>query len=307
MKALVSSYIAVRRAAGFKMDTIEWRLNLFAEFAEARHERLVRTETAIAWAGGARSPHSRHIRMRDLVRFATYLRAEDPAHEVPPRHVYPFNWSPRPPRIYSEEEVAALLTAISGLTPHGSSRPVTYQTLFALLAVTGMRVREALNLQIGDFTPDGLRIRETKFRKSRFLPLHATTHAALEAYRGRWRRLAGPADPLFVSLRGRSLNYSTVVKLFLLIVRDLGLRPAPGRPGEISPGPRIHGLRHTFAVRALEACPAERKTVNRHILALSTYMGHSTVGATVWYLHATPHLMCDIADACEALDGGGAQ
>lgn len=305
MIALVASYIAVRRAAGFKVDTIAWRLNLFARFAEARHERHICSETAIAWASGARSPHARHIRMRDLVRFAKHVRAEDPGHEVPPGGVYPSNWSPRPPRIYSDEEIASLLAAMGSLTPLGTSRPATFQTLFALLVATGMRVREALHLQLGDLAPDGLRIRETKFRKSRYLPLHGTTQRALDAYRARWRPLAGPTEPMFVSMRGHILDYSTVVKLFLLVARNLQLRPPPGRPGEASNGPRIHDLRHTFAVRALEASPAERSKVKRHMLALSTYLGHTTVAATMGYLHATPHLMRDIADACEALDAGG--
>jgi len=123
----------------------------------------------------------------------------------------------------------------------------------------------------------------------------------------RWRPLAAPEDVLFVSLRRRPLNHSTVVKLFLVVARELGLREPPRAPGTPQRGPRIHDLRHAFAVRSLEECPKGREAINRHMLALSTYMGHIMVRYTYWYLHATPQLMGDIADACEALDAGGEQ
>lgn len=164
---LVESYVALRRAAGFKMDTIAWRLGRFAMFAADRGDSHVRTETAVAWASQGRSPHARHVRLRDVVRFAKHLRAEDPAHELPSRQVYPFRWIPKPPHIYTDGEIRAILEAAGRLGPLGSSRPATYQTLFALLAVTGMRVGEALRLRIGDVTADGLVVWESKFRKSR--------------------------------------------------------------------------------------------------------------------------------------------
>lgn len=304
MRTLVAAYVAVRRAAGFRMNTIQWRLSLFARFAEERGDTHVRVGTAIAWAAQARTPHARHIRMRDLIRFATHLRAEDPAHEVPPSGVHAYKWTPRPPRLFSDEDIAQLLAAAGRLSPAGSSRPATIQTVLALLVVTGMRVGEALRLSMSDLSPEGLRIRDTKFRKSRLLPLHPTTHAALDAYRRRWRPLGGPEDPLFVSTRGRAFSYATIVKLFLCISRDLGLRGARGRPGSASDGPRLHDLRHTFAVRALESCSGGRGAVNRHTLALSTYLGHASLAGTSWYLHATPQLMKDIADACDALPSG---
>lgn len=301
MRALVAAYIAVRRAAGFKMSTVEWRLNLFAHFAEDKGEDHVRIGTATAWAAQARTPHARHIRMRNLIRFAAHLRAEDPAHEVPPTGVFAYRWNAHPPRLFEDEDIARLLAAAGGLSPIGSSRPATIRTLFALLAVTGMRVGEALHLTVSDLSADGLLIRDTKFRKSRFLPLHPTVGAALAAYRDRWRALAAKDEPLFVSMRGRALTYTTIVKLFLRISRNLSLRGPPGRPGCPADGPRLHDLRHTFAVRALESCGGGRETVNRHTLALSTYLGHASVAGTSWYLHVSPRLMTGIADACEAL------
>ncbi len=302
---LVESYVALRRAAGFKMDTIAWRLGRFAKFAGDHGDSHVRAETAVTWAGQGRSPHARHIRLRDVVRFAEHLRAEDPAHELPSRQVYPYHWIPKPPHIYTDEQVLAILDAAGRLGPLGSSRPATYRTLLALLAVTGMRVGEALRLRISDDDEDGLVVRETKFRKSRLLPLHASTRRALDGYRARWRPLAGPDEPLFVSLRRRELSRCTVDNVFLQLASDLGLRPPAGSRASPSRGPHIHDLRHTFAVRALEACPEGRVAINRHTLALTTYLGHSKVRDTFWYLHSTPQLMTDIADACAALDTGG--
>lgn len=177
----------------------------------------------------------------------------------------------------------------------------TYRTLFALLAATGLRVSEALGLRIIDVTDDGLVIREAKFRKKRLVPLHPTTRAAIGRYLAARRYWGGAEDHLFVSQHGGALPYQTVVATFLRLVRSVGLRGAPGQPG-----PRIHDLRHTFAVRALEQCPANPAAVTRHTLALSTYLGHGHVAATYWYLHATPRLLEAVADATEAFLGGGA-
>ena len=198
--------------------------------------------------------------------------------------------------MFASEQIRQILLAAAGLTPAGSLRPWTYCTLLSLLAVTGLRISEALALRTGDITPDGLVVRETKFRKSRLVPIHSTTVAGLERYLDRRRHVAGPCDHVFVSQRARRMTYPTVVSVFLQIVRRIGLHPGPGRRG-----PRIHDLRHNFAIRALEACPPDRHHVGAHMLALSTYLGHAKICSTYWYLHATPHLLADIADACEQL------
>ncbi|MBK9649173.1 MAG: tyrosine-type recombinase/integrase [Deltaproteobacteria bacterium] len=190
--------------------------------------------------------------------------------------------------------------------PRGSSVADTYQTLIGLLATTGLRVGEALRLQIGDCTPQGLAIRETKFRKSRLVPLHATTHDALRAYCARWRSQADPAEPLIVSIHGTALHYNSVLKMFRKLLRAAGLPTSAGPIESRMTGFRIHDLRHTYAVRALETCPDGRDAIRRHMLALTTALGHASVSATYWYLHVSPQLMTDIADACEALDLGGA-
>ena len=176
-----------------------------------------------------------------------------------------------------------------------------YSTLFGLLAATGMRISEALALRLDDVTADGLIIRQTKFQKSRLLPLHDTTQRALDEYLSVRARL-GTLDRRTVHLhngQGASLRYCG------------GRLPATGpvdwsERRARSAGPRIHDLRHTFAVRSLEQCPHDREAVARHVVALSTYLGHAHVTDTYWYLQATPILMGQIAEAGEALHRGHA-
>jgi integrase len=179
---------------------------------------------------------------------------------------------------------------------------LTYRTLFSLLAATGLRISEALGLQLDDVTDDGLVIRETKFRKSRLVPLHPTGVTALERYLNRRRKVAGSDNHVFVSLRGSVLKYPTVNPVFRALVREIGLHTGPGQRG-----PRMQDLRHTFAVRALESFQGDRHRVGQHILALSTYMGHAKLASTYWYLHVTPHLLVDVANAVEDFAKGGAR
>lgn len=178
--------------------------------------------------------------------------------------------------------------------------PLTYSTLFGLLAATGLRVSEACNLRMDDVTGDGLLIRATKFRKNRLVPLHATTAAALDGYIARRRRFASDENYLFVSLRGKRLCYQSVCKIFHSLLRAAGIQPEPQLPQ-----PRIHSLRHSFAVRALENCPVDPDRISQHTLALSTYMGHSSLESTFWYLDATPQLLNGIATAWEDFVWGG--
>lgn len=165
-----------------------------------------------------------------------------------------------------------------------------------------MRISEALALDVDDLGPAGLRIRRTKFRKSRLVPVHPTTRAALERYLARRHEHAPTDAALFVSERRCRLRYPTVLATFLALVRGLGWHRGAGHRG-----PRLHDLRHTFAVRSLEQCVGGAVEVERHILALSTYLGHAHVADTYWYLEATPRLLERIADHAEARHAGGAR
>jgi len=302
---LIADYLAVRRALGFKLRPTESRLRSFARHAHERGDTCIRSETAVAWAGAADSPGERRCRLRTVTLFARHLRAEDPTHELPPADFYRSTYKQRRPHIYSDPEIRLILDAAGRLGPPETSRADTYRTLFALLATTGLRISEALALQLRDLTDDGIAVRETKFRKSRLVPIHSTTRAALTAYRMRWRVVAELAAPLFVSTRGSALVYATVRSTFDKIVRQLGLRVNPVPGSHRRPSPCLHDFRHTLATRTLEASPAARTTIGRHMLALSTYLGHGKLSSTYWYLHATAELMVDIADACEAFLGGG--
>lgn len=297
----IDEYLAVRRAAGFQLGVSEMLLHSFASFAAAHGQEHVTTQHAVDWAAQAPSSHQRCRRL-DIVRiFAKHARAEDPRHELPPRDVFPRRRPPFLPFIYTPDQVQQVLLAASRLPPAGSLRPWMYCTLFSLLAATGLRISEAIALRIEDVTSDGLTVRQTKFRKSRLVPLHSSAEAGLQRYLDRRLRFAGACDRLFVSLRGRPLVYPTVNAVFLTLVRTIGLHPGPGFRG-----PRIHDLRHTFAVRVLEACPADRHEAGANMLALSTYLGHAKLVSTFWYLHATPHLLADVADVCEGFARGDA-
>jgi integrase len=296
----VDTYLAMRRAVGFALDHTEGYLRNFARFAMARGDTHIIVTTAVEWASSTTSEAQRHNRLHTVIRFARFMAAEDSRHEIPPEGLF---WGRRQrpmPYIFSENEIAQLLSAASRLGPPGSLRPQTYSTLFGLLAVTGMRVSEARNLHLHDVTSDGLLIRETKFHKSRLLPLHVTTRMALDRYIDQRRRGAGADPHLFVTRRGGKLSHTVVAETFHQILKIAGIPHRPARRRL-----RLLDLRHTFAVQALEKSPETRDAVGRHTLALTTYMGHACVLDTYWYLETTPQLMADIATACETFMQGG--
>lgn len=291
----VESYLAVRRAAGFALRRTERHLRSFARFAIDHGENHVRAQTALQWAALSPSPCQPHYRLRSVINLARYLRAEDDRHELPPDDVFVHRHRRPRPFIFSPGEIESLVAHAARLGPTGSLRPHTYSTLFALLATTGLRISEALKLRLTDLTPDGLIIRETKFRKNRLVPLHETACAAMDRYLVYRRAVRGPDDHLFVSARGKKLSYAIVYVTFKQLLRAIALNP---RPGAGSP-PRIHSLRHTFAVRALESCRGDRHQIARHVLALSTYLGHVGIASSYWYLEVTPQLLADTSMASE--------
>jgi integrase len=290
----------MRRATGFTLTHTEGYLRHFARFATARGDTHVVMTTAVDWASIATSEAQRHNRLQTVMRFARFMAAEDSRHEIPPQGLF-YGRRQRPiPYIFSDDEIQQLLGAASRLGPSGSLRPHTYSTLFGLLAVTGMRVAEARHLHLHDVTIDGLLIRETKFHKSRLLPLHETTRAALDRYMDHRRQSAGTNPHLFVTRRGGKLSHTVVSETFQQVLKAVGIPHRPARRRL-----RLMDLRHTFAVRALERSPETRDAIGRHTLALTTYMGHACVLDTYWYLEATPPLMTDIAKAFETFMHGG--
>ncbi len=288
----VETYLAVRQAAGFALRCEGSHLKRFAAFAQARKQHYVSTELAIEWAGLAQSMRQRARRLGIIIRFARYLRAEDERHEVPPA-VFGAERPPRrTPYILTAAQIRQLIKETSRMRTRLAR--ITYSTLFSLLACTGLRVSEATRLRLDDITRDGLVIRGTKFRKSRLVPLHETAQTALERYLEQRRAYAPFNEHLLVSMGRKPLSLCAVDRAFRAAVKPIVLLSGPRG---VLPTP--HSLRHTFAVRALETCPDGRDAVTKHMLALSTYLGHSQAAHTYWYWEAVPELMRDIADHTE--------
>ena len=298
MISIVERYLAVRRATGFELTNTEYLLRSFARWAAQRGETQIRSESAIAWASQTASVAQRDARLKTICLFARYLRSEDPRHELPSANHFGYRKRRRVPHIYSAVEIGRLLNAASQLGPADSLQPHTYRTLIGLLAVTGLRISEALALRFSEVTPQGLLIHKTKFQKTRLVPLHETTAAALDRYLIR-RRECGGRELVFIAEDGRPLRYRDVYSTFQKVAKAAKVSGSHDRR------PRWHELRHTFAVRALEASPKGRQQVGRHLLALATYMGHVNIDATYWYLEATPELLRDIARAAETFIRGG--
>jgi integrase len=299
MITAVESYLAVRRAAGFTLSNTEYLLRSFSAFAADKKQTHIRTATTIDWACQARSVAQRHTRYQTICHFGQYLRVEDPRHESPPPNHFGYRKTRRVPYIYSRGEIDSLVLAATRLPASGSLRPETYAALISLLAATGLRISEALHLLVSDITPDGLLIRRTKFQKTRLVPLHDTAVTGLGHYLMHRQQARWGGAHVFVSTEGQPLVYWKVHGVFRTLLKSAGLKPCGGR------WPRIHELRHTFAVRALESSPTGRQRIGQHMLALATYLGHVNINATYWYLETTPELLREIALVTESFLQGG--
>jgi integrase/recombinase XerD len=295
----VETYLAVRRAAGFMLKCEGFQLKSFAAFSETRGAHHVASDLAIEWAGVAPTMAQRARRLGTIIRFARYARVEDARHQVPS----PIFGAEKPPRrapyLLTMDQIRQLI-AVASQQGYRTLRRATYSTLFALLACTGLRISEAIRLRFGDIAPDGLVIRATKFRKNRLVPLHDSARVGLERYLRQRRPYAPLDDHVFVSLRRKPLLPSDVETAFRTAVTRMGLPHGRSRTR-----PTPHSLRHAFAVRALQTCPTGRDAICRHMVALSTYLGHSNVAHTYWYLEAVPDLMRDIAEQAERFATGG--
>lgn len=294
----VESYVAFKRATGVAFKEPARLLADFASFAEGRGDEVVRVESALAWASRPASPRRKRGLLQIVRGLAVHLHAEDERHEIPHRDALGIAASHRPPpRLLSLAEIRQVMGAAKDLGPSGTITPVTFHHIIGLLAATGMRRSEATGLQLQDDTPDGLRIRAAKTGRSRLVPLHETVRAALDRHLRVRRRCGGADEHFFVLANGRPLRPEYLSHTFLRLTRGLGLRGGPGKPG-----PRLHDLRHGFAVRALEeAVSGDRRQTDRHVLALSTYLGHANAEGTYWYLEATPLLLRRVSAAAETL------
>mgnify|MGYP000391709901 CR=1 FL=1 len=301
MMDAINHYLTVRRVCGFVLSNDEVLLRSYATFAARRHEKHVNASTAIEWAGLGPSIAQRDTRLRTVCRFSRFIRLDDNAHQLPPARHFSHHKKRRLPYIYSDTELAQLIQAALELDTRDALRPRTYATLIALLAVTGLRISEAINLRLSEVTTEGLVISKTKFHKSRLVPLHESAALGLDRYlrfRSRWNACD---DHVFIDDGGKELSYGVVYRMFQKLLNAAQLSSPSERPR-----PRLHDLRHRFAVRALQASPQNCASVSQHMLALSTYLGHVNIDATYWYLEATPELLRDICSTCETFYAGGA-
>jgi integrase/recombinase XerD len=290
----VQDYLTLRRAMGYQLRTCEYLLRDFAEFLHGRGATTVTIQSALQWAmqPADASPAWWAARLSTVRGFAAYLATLDPATEIPPAGLLPHRTHRPAPYLYSPAEIADLLRAAGHLTP--PLRAATYTTMFGLLAVTGMRVGEAIRLGRDDVhtTEALLTIRRSKFNSSRQLPLHASTVAALTSYAHLRDRLCpNPrAATFFVSTRGTTLIYNNVRAVFRQVIQ--GLTDKRRRPPERG---RINDLRHSFAVTTLLDWHAAGLDVDARLPLLSAYLGHADPAATYWYLQAAPELMSAVA------------
>ncbi|MGH2780801.1 MAG: tyrosine-type recombinase/integrase [Thermoleophilaceae bacterium] len=295
-------YLTVRRALGHKLERAEKLLAQFLDYLDERGLERVTVERALDWARLPAGDVRWWAQRLSVVRgFACYLHNLDPAHQVPPADLLPCRSRRATPYLYSDEEISALISAAASL--RFPVRVATYQTLIGLLAVTGMRVGEAIRLDRSDLDLDQgvLTVRNSKFGKSRELPLHASTVQALEAYlrrRGRLRAAAS-TEAVFVSSVGSRLLYCNVGCTFLRLVERAGLRPRSA-----SCRPRLHDLRHSFAVRTVLDWYRAGVEVQARLPLLSTYLGHLDPEATYWYLSAAPELLTLAGQRLERALGG---
>jgi integrase len=302
LRTALADYLAVRRSLGFKLTRDGLLLEQFVAYCEQAGADRVTSELALAWVTtpAHASPSWLAMRLTVVRGFTNWLQALDPSTEVPP-----LGWLPprrrTNPYLYSDADIAALMAAARRARWPLSA--ATYETVIGLLVVTGLRIGEVIRLDRADMSfADGLlTIRESKLGKSRQVPIHPTTVAALRTYL-RCRSALSPAPgerALFVHPAGNRMNYQSVQQMFHTLVGRAGLTPR-------SPHcrPTIHGLRHTFAVNTLIRWYRDGLDVQARLPLLSTWLGHADPKWTYWYLSASPELLTLAGERLEASLGG---
>lgn len=288
-------YLRARRALGVKLERHGRLLPQLVAYLEAAGASTITRELALSWARLPAGAHPRHWAARlSIARgFAAYLQTLDPATEIPPAHVFAVRYQRPTPYLWSSEDVCRLLAATRELCP--PLKAASYEALFGLLAVTGMRVGEAIALERDDVDLNAgvitIRVRNAKLERARLVPLHPTTTDALDRYAINRDRLcqAQRSTRFFISSIGTAIDRHAVSKTLRTITTQLGLRTQTVHP-------RAHDLRHSFAVRTLIDWHRSGVRVDQWIVVLSTYLGHVSPAETYWYLTATPELMGLAAD-----------
>lgn len=292
----MQQYLSLRRSLGFKLIKVESTLRSFVAFAERDAASHITTDLALRWVklSTAKEPATLADRLNIVRRFAIWRSAADVHTEVPPKNLMPYRYHRKPPYIYSDEEIESLVGTARKLPSPKGLRGPTYATLFGLIAATGMRISEAVSLdrQDVDLKDKLLSIRESKFRKSRLVPVHVTTRDALSDYANSrdqvLHRLQSVA--FFVSERGTRVTAWAARDNFAVVSRRIGIRKKI-KGKRVGCGPRLHDMRHRFAAKTLVDWYRAGINVGREIHKLSTYLGHAHVNDTYWYLEAVPELL----------------
>ena len=307
LQARIEQYLAERRHLGFELDSMGHALASFARHVtQVGHRGPLTVDLMAAWARLATAGHRDRAtsarRLRLLRPFTRWLRQFEPATQVPDEAIFGSIPGRVTPHVYREPEIIELLAAARQLGPSGGLRPAVMETLFGLVACTGLRISEALGLLDADvdLRAGVLTIRQSKFGKTRLVPLHPSAVEALARYRTlRSRHVrTTPELPFLVASRGQLLGQPVgdrqVHRVFGDLRRQLGWvdRGSHGMP-------RIHDLRHSFAVRRLVLWHEQGEDINQRMLALSTYLGHVKVSSTYWYLTGVPELMGLLGQAFE--------
>jgi len=296
----LEDYLSVRRALGFKLQRAGMLLPGFVAYVESHGSTFITTELALQWAmqPDDAAPYWWAARLGLVRGFAKYVRGFDPRNEVPSAELIPYRKPRSTPYLYTDADIRALLEVCQRI--RGPLGAATYETLFGLLAATGMRVGEAIGLDRCDFKENEalLVVRHSKFNKSREVLLHSTTVEALRAYARKRNRVVGRrrSPSFFLSQAGTRLFSQNVWQTFARLRKWAGL-PLRPRP------PRIHDLRHSFAVHTLLRWYRAGVDVEPRIAALSTYLGHVSPSTTYWYLTAAPELMGLAAQRLEDAQG----
>jgi integrase len=306
LHAALTQYVTVRRALGTQLAEPAHTLRQFVTFMEREGSPRITTALALRWATAPpnvqRATWGRRLSM--VRKFAAWLSAFDPETEVPPQRLLSAGHRRARPHIYTEVETQRLMVAAARCRSRTGLRSLTYTTLLGLLAATGLRPGEALALDRTDVDLQNgvLFIRDTKFGKSRFVPIDATTRLALQDYAARRDTLCPcPRTPAFLlSERGLRLKGSATRSMFARLSRAVGVRSATGSH-RVGRGPRLQDFRHTFVTSRLVEWYRTGLDVTRELPTLSTYVGHTEVGLTYWYIEAVPELL---TLATERLSGG---
>jgi len=310
LRDFLVQYVALRRALGTKLQEPAMTLVHFLEFLEREGAEFITSELALRWAMEPklvqRATWARRLGM--VRRFASWLSTIDPRTEVPPRRLLAVRCRRNKPHIFTKQEIARLMDEAARLTSPTGLRALTYVTLIGLLSATGLRPGEALALDTADVDLQSgiLAIRESKFGRSRFVPVEDSTRAALARYAKQRDELRPrrAAEAFLVAESGKRLHGSAARRTFARMSCVLGLRTPTGsrRTGR---GPRLQDFRHSFATGRLIEWYRSGLDVGRELPKLATYLGHVDVGHTYWYIEAVPELLQLATDRLRGHQPGG--